>query len=180
MRAGRGGPRAVSPREGGNGRSPRSADDERYIYVAIQAPSLGRERPLVGAPRVGGNHCSPLAVLLPACSVLAFTSAGYRLLAGMFFVCWNPDHWGSSLTLATDTCVCVCVVSGIWGKVVTRGSDGRFLGPGARRRWRGSLWNPAPPARARARSGLFGGRGRFTCWVDPVARALLLGTLGTA
>lgn len=78
---------------------------------AIQAPSLGRERPLVGAPRVGGNHCSPLAVLLPACSVLAFTSAGYRLLAGMFFVCWNPDHWGSSLTLATRIPVCVC---GLW------------------------------------------------------------------
>lgn len=120
MRAGWGGPRAVSPREGGNGRSPRSADDERYIYVAIQAPSLGRERPLVGAPRVGGNHCSPLAVLLPACSVLAFTSAGYRLLAGMFFVCWNPDHWGSSLTLATDTCVCVCVWSLGYGEKWSR------------------------------------------------------------
>lgn len=89
---------------GGGERSVPALGGRREIYLCCYPGSLPREGEApVGAPRVGGNHCLPSCALLPALPALATDC--WRL----FFVCWNPDRWGSSLTLATDACVCVCV-----------------------------------------------------------------------
>lgn len=151
-----GGVRAPLPSKEAVG--PRARRTTKDFCIAIQAPSLGRERPLVARRELVSTASR---TVLPATLLV-------RLV--------GPFIGGVADTLRRDTCV------GFGGIHFSRvGSGGRFRGP-ARGGGGGGACGSRPPRRPGqwAQFGFVsGGGGRLTCLVDPW-RGPSIGALGTA